>query len=98
MNQEHIYNAILSPHISEKATRVADDHHQYVFKVARGSNKREVRKAVESLFKVKVVSVQTLNVKGKIKKNRYGQVKKPSWKKAYVLLAPGSDIDFTSID
>lgn len=98
MNQEHIYGVLLNPHVSEKATRVADNHHQYVFRVARDSNKREVRKAVESLFKVKVVSVRTLNVKGKIKKNRYGQVKKPSWKKAYVLLESGNDIDFTSID
>lgn len=97
MNQERIYSILLSPHVSEKASGVAGKYNQYVFRVARSSNKKEIHKAVETLFKVKVSSVQTLNVKGKVKRNRHGLVKKPDWKKAYVLLESGNDIDFTSI-
>ena len=97
MNQERIYSILLSPHVSEKAAGVAGKYNQYVFRVAKNSNIREIHKAVETLFKVKVSSVQTLNVKGKVKRNRHGLVNRPDWKKAYVLLEPGNDIDFTSI-
>jgi large subunit ribosomal protein L23 len=69
-----------------------------VFKVAVDATKLEVKKAVEKLFKVTVESVQTVNVKGKVKRNKFGLSAKPSWKKAYVRLASGQDIDFALID
>jgi large subunit ribosomal protein L23 len=94
MNPERIYKVLLGPHISEKAAVSAEAGNQVVFKVAVDATKLEVKKAVEKLFGVKVVNVQTLNVKGKVKQNKFGVVKKPSWKKAYVRLEQGQDIDF----
>lgn len=96
MNPERIYKVLLGPHISEKAAISAETENQVVFKVLPGATKLEVKKAVEKLFNVKVASVQTLNVKGKVKRNKFGVVKKPSWKKAYVRLEQGHDIDFAT--
>jgi large subunit ribosomal protein L23 len=98
MNQERIFQVLLGPHVSEKAAIVADLSNQYVFKVALDATKLEVKKAVEQLFKVKVDNVQTLKVKGKVKRNRYGYSTKSSWKKAYVRLEQGQDIDFASAE
>ena len=86
---------ILAPHVSEKSALTADLNNQAVFKVAVDATKPEIKKAVEKLFKVEVESVQVLNVKGKVKRNRFGAIKKPSWKKAYVTLKEGQDIDYT---
>ena len=94
MNQERLFQVLLAPHVSEKAAIVADLNNQYVFKVAVDATKLEVRKAVEQLFKVKVDDVQTLKVKGKVKRNKFGFSTRPSWKKAYVRLEQGQDIDF----
>ena len=94
MNQERLFQVLLGPHVSEKAAIVADLNNQYVFKVAVDATKLEVRKAVEQLFKVKVDDVQTLKVKGKVKRNKFGFSTRPSWKKAYVRLEQGQDIDF----
>ena len=94
MNQERVYQVLLGPHVSEKAATVADLNNQYVFKVAIDATKLEVKKAVEQLFKVSVDDVQTLKVKGKVKRNRLGYSRKPSWKKAYVRLEQGQEIDF----
>jgi large subunit ribosomal protein L23 len=66
--------------------------------VAADATKLEVKKAVEQLFKVNVANVRTLKVKGKVKRNRFGYSRKPSWKKAYVRLAQGQDIDFAVAD
>ncbi|MET0378910.1 MAG: 50S ribosomal protein L23 [Spongiibacteraceae bacterium] len=96
MNPERIYKVLLGPHVSEKAAVCAEVSNQVVFKVLPSATKLEVKKAVEKLFNVKVVGVQTLNVKGKVKKNKFGDVKKPSWKKAYVRLEQGQDIDFAT--
>jgi len=96
MNPERIYKVLLGPHISEKAAISAEAGNQVVFKVLPCATKLEVKKAVEKLFNVKVLGVQTLNVKGKVKRNRFGMVKKPSWKKAYVRLEQGHDIDFAT--
>ncbi len=93
MNAEHLYKVVLAPHVSEKATMAAEMNNQAVFKVAVNATKPEIKKAIEKLFDVKVKSVQVLNVKGKVKQNRYGRIKKPSWKKAYVTLEEGQDID-----
>ena len=87
---------LVAPHISEKATNVADKHSQVVFKVAIDANKLEVKKAVEKLFKVKVDGVRIVNVKGKVKLNRFGLSRRNNWKKAYVQLADGHDIDFAA--
>jgi large subunit ribosomal protein L23 len=96
MNQERLYQVLVAPHVSEKATSVADRNRQVVFKVAVDANKLEVKKAVEKLFKVKVSDVSILNVKGKVKLNRFGLSRRNNWKKAYVRLAEGHDIDFAS--
>ena len=71
---------------------------QVVFRVADDATKLEVKHAVEKLFKVTVENVQTVNVKGKVKRNKFGLAAKSSWKKAYVRLAQGQDIDFALID
>jgi large subunit ribosomal protein L23 len=98
MNQERIFQVLLSPHVSEKASIIADSNNQFVFKVARDADKLEVKKAVEQLFDVKVKSVQTINVKGKTK--FFGRVrgKRSDWKKAYVSLQPGYDIDLMAAE
>ncbi len=95
MNAERLYTVLRGPHVSEKAAMGED---QVVFKVAVDATKLEVKKAVEKLFKVNVERVQTVNVKGKVKRNRYGASAKPSWKKAYVRLSQGQEIDFAVID
>ncbi len=96
MNTERLYTVLKGPHISEKAAMGGDD--QVVFRVAVTATKLEVKKAVEKLFKVKVQCVQTVNVKGKAKRNKYGLSTKPSWKKAYVRLAQGQEIDFAVVE
>tara|TARA_R110002110_G_scaffold415748_1_gene654765 strand:+ start:3210 stop:3506 length:297 start_codon:yes stop_codon:yes gene_type:complete len=98
MNQERVFQVLVGPHVSEKAAIVADANNQYVFKVAVDATKAEVRKAVEQLFKVKVDDVTTLKVKGKVKRNKFGFSAKSTWKKAYVRLAQGQDIDFASVE
>ena len=98
MNQERIFKVLLAPHISEKATMVADQANQFVFKVAKDATKPEIRKAVEQLWGVKVKSVSTTVVKGKSKRFGRAMGKRSDWKKAYVSLEPGHDIDFTSAE
>lgn len=98
MNRERVFQVLMGPHVSEKAAIVADDNNQYVFKVAVDATKSEIRKSVEQLFKVSVEDVQTLKVKGKVKRNRYGYSTKSTWKKAYVRVAQGQDIDFTAAE
>ena len=94
MSQERLMKVLLSPHVSEKTTRVAEQGNQIVFKVLPSATKSEIKKAVELMFEVKVDSVRTLNNKGKLK--RFGQSigRRKDWKKAYVTLAEGQDIDF----
>jgi large subunit ribosomal protein L23 len=98
MNQERLFQVIRAPHVSEKAAVVADLNNQYVFRVALDASKAEVKAAVEKFFKVNVESVSTLRVKGKTKRNRFGFTTKPSWKKAYVTLAQGQEIDFATVE
>jgi large subunit ribosomal protein L23 len=94
VNDERIFKVLLGPHISEKATIVAENGGQVVFRVAPDATKLEIKKAVEQLFEVKVDSVQVLNSKGKIKRTRFGMGQRGSIRKAYVRLAAGHDIDF----
>ena len=98
MNQERIFKVLLGRHISEKATVVEDEHNQYVFKVAKDSTKLEIKKAVEQLFEVSVKAVRTAVVKGKTKRTRFGMGKRSDWKKAYVSLEQGQEIDFADAD
>ncbi|MBK5930355.1 50S ribosomal protein L23 [Halochromatium salexigens] len=94
MNQERLMKVLLGPIISEKTSLIADQSAQYTFKVEPTATKREIGQAVELLFEVKVDSVQVLNVKGKAKRFGARLGKRPGWRKAYVRLAPGNDIDF----
>ncbi|MFT6914178.1 MAG: large subunit ribosomal protein L23 [Motiliproteus sp.] len=94
MNQERIFKVLLGPHISEKATIVAEDAQQVVFRVASDATRPEIKKAVEQLFDVKVANVNVLNVKGKTKRTAHGMGQRKSIRKAYVRLAEGHDIDF----
>ncbi len=94
MNQERLYKVIVGPHISEKAAIISELSNQYVFKVAVDATKLEVKKAVEKLFDVSVRDVSTLVVKGKTKRTRYGISRRNNWKKAYVRLEQGQEIDF----
>lgn len=98
MNRERLYKIILGPVVSEKAAGLAESAEQVVFKVAGDANKAEIKQAVEGLFNVKVRTVQVLNVKGKTRRTRYGVGRRSDWKKAYVRLAEGQDIDFAVAD
>lgn len=93
MNQERIYQVIVAPHISEKATLVADANNQYVFKVAPDATKPEIKAAVEQLFEVTVTKVNTVNIKGKTKRTARGFGKRSDIRKAYVTLAEGQEIE-----
>ncbi len=97
MNRERMYRILEAPHFSEKASRLGDQSNQYTFKVARDATKTEIKQAVEGVFDVKVRDVTTLNVKGKVKRRLKGVVKRKSWKKAYVRLEDGQEIDFSSL-
>ncbi len=96
MNQERMYKVLLGAHISEKATVIADEDNQFTFKVSKDATRPEIKKAVEGIYGVSVKNVTVLNVKGKVKRNMRGVSKKPGWKKAYVRLEDGHDIDFSS--
>lgn len=94
MNQEQLMNVLLEPRVTEKSTRIAELNNQVAFKVRTDATKEDVKAAVELMFEVEVDSVKVLNVKGKQK--RFGQRlgNRSDWKKAYVKLKPGFDIDF----
>ena len=94
MNQERLMQVLLAPQISEKATYVADKHEQVVFRVASDATKPEVKAAVELLFKVEVEGVQVANVKGKVKRFKGATGRRKGWKKAFVSLKPGQEINF----
>ena len=95
MNREELMKVLVEPRITEKSTRLGDKYKQFVFKVADGARKPEIRQAVEQLFDVKVESVQVCNTKGKRKMFRHAPGRRSDWKKAYVRLKPGFDINFT---
>jgi large subunit ribosomal protein L23 len=98
MNKERIFKVLIAPQVSEKATNVAEQGNQVVFKVARDASKREVKAAVQQLFGVQVEDVRVLNVKGKSKRTRHGIGRQSDWKKAYVRLAQGQEIDFATAE
>jgi large subunit ribosomal protein L23 len=94
MNRERIYKVLLGPVVSEKSSMAAEAGNQVVFKVLPDATKLEIKNAVQALFDVKVEQVRVLNVKGKTKRTRHGVGKRSDWKKAYVRLEQGQDIDF----
>ncbi len=96
VNQERLLKVLLAPQISEKATYVADKFGQFIFKVASDATKPEVKAAVESLFKVNVKSVQVLNVKSKVKRTGRILGRRKGWKKAFVRLEAGQEINFVA--
>jgi large subunit ribosomal protein L23 len=98
MNTERMYKVLLGAHISEKATVIAEETNQFTFKVVKDATRPEIKEAVEKIYSVVVRDVTVLNVKGKVKRNARGMSRKPGWKKAYVRLEEGHDIDFTSVD
>jgi len=95
---DRLMNVVLAPVVSEKSTLVADKNRQYVFRVAVNATKPQVKAAIELLFKTKVQSVTVLNVKGKEK--RFGRFmgRRRNWKKAYVRLAAGQEINFAATE
>jgi len=94
MNTQRLANVIVSPRVSEKAATRADLNNQHVFSVLRDATKPEIKKAVELMFDVKVKSVRIMNVQGKL--TRIGRTfgKRKDWKKAYVRLEDGFDINY----
>ncbi|MBS4019729.1 50S ribosomal protein L23 [Azonexus hydrophilus] len=94
MNQERLMQVLLAPQISEKATYVAEKNEQVIFRVATDATKPEIKAAVELLFKVEVESVQVANVKGKVKRFKGATGRRKGWKKAYVCLKAGQEINF----
>ena len=95
---DRLMTVVLAPVVSEKGTMVADKNRQYVFRVADRATKPEIKAAVELMFKTQVESVTVTNVKGK--KRRFGRIegRRRSWKKAYVRLAEGQEINFAATE
>lgn len=93
----NIYDVIKKPLVTEKTSIEREARHMIAFEVDRNANKIEIKEAVEKLFKVEVASVKTINVAGKMKRfgKHYG--KRSNWKKAYVTLLEGSNVDFFEV-
>lgn len=98
MNQERILSVLLAPHVSEKAATMAEASEQYVFKVVPSATKAEVKAAVETLFTVKVASVNMINIKGKRKVFKGRKGVRNGVRKAIVRLVPGQEIDFAAAE
>ena len=94
MNKEQLMNVLLAPHVTEKTSRMMQNHNQYTFRVRRNATKTDIKKAVELMFEVKVDGVQVINEPGK--QRRFGKTigRTQDWKKAYVSLAAGQAIDY----
>jgi large subunit ribosomal protein L23 len=97
MNDERIFHILKSPHVSEKTAILGDAANQHVFRVATDAKKPEIKAAVEQLFNVKVAAVRTINVNGKTKRMGARKGSRKDWKKAYVSLEQGHEIDLASI-
>jgi len=93
----NIYSVIKKPHVTEKTSLGSDSTNTVSLVVDREANKIEIKQAVETLFKVKVSDVRTVNVAGKIKRFGKTSAKRSNWKKAYVTLQEGQSIDFFEV-
>ena len=98
MGNEKLYTLIKAPIITEQTASLGENLKQVVFKVDLSANKREIKKAVEELFKVEVLKVTTSVVKGKTKRNRFGIYNKSNYKKAFVSISDDSEIQFEGIN
>ena len=98
MSQERLMSVLLGPHVSEKSARIAETANQFVFRVRTDATSPEIKAAVELMFKTKVDSVTVLNVGGK--QRRFGRTigRRRNWKKAYVRLAAGQEINFAATE
>lgn len=94
MNNERLMKVLLGPVVSEKSAMATERSNHYAFRVMSDANKREIGRAVELMFNVEVDGVQVVNVKGKNKRFGKRPGKRQDWRKAYVRLKPGNDIDF----
>ncbi|WP_187300314.1 MULTISPECIES: 50S ribosomal protein L23 [Methylomonas] len=96
MEQIKLASVLYAPIVSEKSSNAADQNNQFVFKVKKSATKLQIKNAVELMFGVEVAAVRVLNVKGKIK--RFGRTlgKRSDWKKAYVKLQPGHNIELAT--
>jgi large subunit ribosomal protein L23 len=96
--QDRLLQVILAPQITEKATYIADKNQQIAFIVRTDATKPEIKAAVELVFKVEVSKVATINVQGKVKRAGRNLGKRNDWKKAYVTLKPGQEINFAAAE
>lgn len=94
LSDERYTTVLVGPHLSEKSSLLAEKLKQFVFKVRRDADKADIRRAVELMFDVKVTDVRVVNVAGKAKRFGRSPGRRQDWKKAYVTLAEGQDIDF----
>ena len=95
MNEQKIMSILLEPKVTEKSSMIGELNNQYVFKVSKSATKPEIKKAIELMFDgAEVESVQVTNVKGKRKIFKRSPGQSANWKKAYIKLKPGFDIDF----
>ena len=95
MNEQKIMSILLEPKVTEKSSMIGELNNQYVFKVSKSATKPEIKKAIELMFDgAEVESVQVTNVKGKRKIFKRSPGQRAHWKKAYIKLKPGFDIDF----
>ena len=95
MKKFHYLDTIISPNITEKSTSLSG-HNKIVFKVDKGANKESIKKSIEKIFKVNVVKINTINLKGKNKIVRNKKASKPGYKKAIITLKKGQNIDLTT--
>ena len=94
MNQERLMKVLLAPMFTEKSNRLSEKHNQVSFKVARDATKSEIKGAMKLLFEVDAIDVQIVNVRGKRARHGRSEGWRSNWKKAYIRLAPGQDINF----
>ena len=95
MKKFHYLDTIISPIVTEKSTSLSE-FNKIVFKVHKGANKNSIKKSIEKIFKVKVVKINTINLKGKTKMVKNKKAYKPSYKKAIVTLKKGQSIDLST--
>ena len=98
MNQQRLMKVIVGPHVSEKVSIVGDKANLVAFKVRRDANKLDIKHAVELMFNVDVKNVSVANMKGKEKRFGSSIGRRQDWKKAYVTLAEGQDINFAGAE
>lgn len=96
ISDERLYRVLVAPIVSEKSTIAAETRSQFVFSVLPDATRIEVKAAVEKAFDVEVESVNILNVRGKVKRFSGEVGRRNNWKKAYVRLKQGNDIDFAA--